>query len=80
MFCLRVLSSLFQFSVFEYTYLLWWNVFWSLCPVIAMGVFDRITGEHLHTILRFWGLFAHVHASFRRRHPYAITRVVSLRS
>lgn len=31
-------------SVFEYTYLLWWNVFWSLCPVIAIGLFDRIVG------------------------------------
>ncbi|KZP01087.1 phospholipid-translocating P-type ATPase [Calocera viscosa TUFC12733] len=27
--------------VFEYTYLLFWNVFWSLCPVIAIGIFDR---------------------------------------
>jgi len=27
--------------VFEYTYLLFWNVFWTLCPVIAIGLFDR---------------------------------------
>ncbi|KAG8905995.1 hypothetical protein FRB99_007852 [Tulasnella sp. 403] len=27
--------------VFEYTYLLFWNVFWSLAPVIAIGLFDR---------------------------------------
>ncbi|KAJ9113189.1 hypothetical protein QFC22_006028 [Naganishia vaughanmartiniae] len=27
--------------VFEYTYLLFWNVFWTLLPVIAMGLFDR---------------------------------------
>ncbi|KAF8582656.1 phospholipid-translocating P-type ATPase [Ramaria rubella] len=27
--------------VFEYTYLLFWNVFWTLCPVIAIGIFDR---------------------------------------
>ena len=27
--------------VFEYVYLLLWNVVWSLAPVIAMGVFDR---------------------------------------
>ncbi|KAF8316939.1 uncharacterized protein EI90DRAFT_3158823 [Cantharellus anzutake] len=27
--------------VFEYTYLLFWNVFWSLAPVIAIGIFDR---------------------------------------
>ena len=33
------------FSVFEYTYLLFWNVFWSLCPVIAIGLFDRIAGK-----------------------------------
>lgn len=32
-------------SVFEYTYLLFWNVFWSLCPVIAIGLFDRIIGQ-----------------------------------
>lgn len=27
--------------VFEYTYLLFWNVFWTLLPVIALGLFDR---------------------------------------
>ncbi|KDQ06150.1 hypothetical protein BOTBODRAFT_39791 [Botryobasidium botryosum FD-172 SS1] len=27
--------------VFEYTYLLFWNVFWSIAPVIAIGLFDR---------------------------------------
>ena len=31
-------------SVLEYTYLLFWNVFWTLCPVIAIGVFDRFIG------------------------------------
>jgi phospholipid-translocating ATPase len=31
-------------SVFEYTYLLFWNSFWTLCPVIAIGLFDRIAG------------------------------------
>lgn len=31
-------------SVIEYTYLLLWNVFWTLCPVIAIGVFDRFIG------------------------------------
>jgi hypothetical protein len=31
-------------SVFEYTYLLWWNAFWTLAPVIAIGLFDRIVG------------------------------------
>lgn len=43
-FLLFMTSNLF-YSVFEYTYLLWWNVFWSLCPVIAIGLFDRIVGE-----------------------------------
>lgn len=40
-------------SVFEYTYLILWNVFWTLCPVIAIGVFDRFIGmliTHIHSI------------------------------
>ena len=41
-FCSNVLSS----SVFEYTYLIFWNSFWTLCPVIAIGVFDRIVGAY----------------------------------
>jgi len=28
--------------VFEYTFLLWWNSFWTIAPVIAIGLFDRI--------------------------------------
>jgi len=37
--------------VFEYTYLLFWNVFWSLAPVIAIGTFDRnIDGDILMAI------------------------------
>ncbi len=32
-------------SFFEYTYLLFWNVFWSIAPVIAIGLFDRIVGK-----------------------------------
>ncbi|KAJ7481094.1 phospholipid-translocating ATPase [Mycena galericulata] len=28
--------------VFEYTYLLWWNAFWTIAPVIAIGLFDRL--------------------------------------
>lgn len=31
-------------SVIDYTYLLFWNVLWSLAPVIAIGVFDRHIG------------------------------------
>lgn len=27
--------------VYAYIYLLFWNVFWTLCPVIAIGVFER---------------------------------------
>ena len=37
-------SLMFVYSVFEYTYLLFWNVFWSLAPVIAIGIFDRVIG------------------------------------
>jgi hypothetical protein len=33
-------------SVFEYTYLIFWNSFWTLCPVIAIGLFDRIVGKY----------------------------------
>ncbi|THH16144.1 hypothetical protein EW146_g4435 [Bondarzewia mesenterica] len=32
---------------FEYTYLLFWNSFWTLCPVIAVGIFDRIVDDHV---------------------------------
>ncbi|KAK0496771.1 phospholipid-translocating ATPase [Armillaria luteobubalina] len=28
--------------VFEYTYLLFWNSFWTIAPVIAIGLFDRL--------------------------------------
>lgn len=31
-------------SVFEYTFILWWNSFWTIAPVIAIGLFDRIVG------------------------------------
>ncbi|GMK57365.1 hypothetical protein CspeluHIS016_0401990 [Cutaneotrichosporon spelunceum] len=27
--------------VYAYVYLLFWNVFWTLCPVIAIGIFER---------------------------------------
>lgn len=32
-------------SVFEYTYLLFWNSFWTIAPVIGIGLFDRFAGE-----------------------------------
>lgn len=32
-------------SVFEYTYLIFWNSFWTFAPVIAIGLFDRIVGK-----------------------------------
>ncbi|KAH9832873.1 phospholipid-translocating P-type ATPase [Rhodofomes roseus] len=32
--------------VFEYTYLLWWNSFFTLAPVIAIGLFDRHVDDH----------------------------------
>lgn len=31
-------------SVFEYTYLLFWNSFWTIAPVIGIGLFDRLVG------------------------------------
>ncbi|KAI0683336.1 phospholipid-translocating P-type ATPase, partial [Cytidiella melzeri] len=33
--------------VFEYTYLLFWNSFWTILPVIAMGLFDRVVDDHV---------------------------------
>jgi phospholipid-translocating ATPase len=32
--------------VFSYTYLLFWNVFWTLVPVLAIGLFDRNIDAH----------------------------------
>jgi len=31
-------------SAFEYTFILWWNSFWTIAPAIAIGLFDRIVG------------------------------------
>ncbi|PFH51681.1 hypothetical protein AMATHDRAFT_141942 [Amanita thiersii Skay4041] len=31
--------------VFEYTYLIFWNSFWTIAPVIAIGLFDRIVDD-----------------------------------
>ncbi|KAF9469392.1 hypothetical protein BDZ94DRAFT_1244343 [Collybia nuda] len=33
--------------VFEYTYLLFWNSFWTIAPVIGIGLFDRIVDDHV---------------------------------
>lgn len=38
-------------SVLEYTYLLFWNSFWTVAPVIGIGVFDRLAGKKLVTML-----------------------------
>ncbi|EPQ57895.1 phospholipid-translocating P-type ATPase [Gloeophyllum trabeum ATCC 11539] len=32
---------------FEYTYVLWWNSFFTIAPVIAIGLFDRIVDDHV---------------------------------
>ncbi|KAK0455620.1 uncharacterized protein EV420DRAFT_1644405 [Desarmillaria tabescens] len=31
-----------SYYVFEYTYLLFWNAFWTFAPVIVIGLFDRL--------------------------------------
>lgn len=51
-------------SVFEYTFLLWWNSFWTIAPVIAIGLFDRIVGmwSSAH------GNWIRIHQKPRRRH------------
>ncbi|PPQ72110.1 hypothetical protein CVT24_002421 [Panaeolus cyanescens] len=33
--------------VLEYTYLLFWNSFWTIAPVIGIGVFDRFADDHV---------------------------------
>ncbi|KAI0053960.1 phospholipid-translocating P-type ATPase [Auriscalpium vulgare] len=33
--------------VFEYTYLLFWNSFWTIAPVIAIGLFDRLIDDRV---------------------------------
>ncbi|KAI0823535.1 phospholipid-translocating P-type ATPase [Trametes gibbosa] len=32
---------------FDYTYLLFWNTFWTIAPVIGIGLFDRIVDDHV---------------------------------
>lgn len=33
--------------VLEYTYLLFWNSFWTIAPVIGIGLFDRFADDHV---------------------------------
>jgi len=33
--------------VFDYTYLLFWNSFWTLAPVIGIGLFDRFADDQV---------------------------------
>ena len=44
------LLILVSYSVLEYTYLLFWNSFWTIAPVIAIGIFDRIVGMANYSI------------------------------
>ena len=39
-----LIAKLTPHSAFEYTYLLFWNTFWTLAPVLGIGLFDRIVG------------------------------------
>ncbi|OSD08296.1 phospholipid-translocating P-type ATPase [Trametes coccinea BRFM310] len=36
-----------SYYVFDYTYLLFWNTFWTIAPVIGIGLFDRILDDHV---------------------------------
>jgi phospholipid-translocating ATPase len=43
--------------VLSYTYLLFWNVFWTLVPVLAIGLFDRNVDERtLMTVPELYGI------------------------
>src|SRR6266576_1123877 len=44
-------------SVFEYTYLIFWNSFWTLCPVVAIGLFDRIVGAYAAILISDAGTY-----------------------
>lgn len=43
--CVKRHQCLHGCSVLEYTYLLFWNVFWTIAPVIGIGLFDRLIGK-----------------------------------
>lgn len=34
-------------TVYEYPYLLFWNVFWTIAPVLAVGLFERHAPERV---------------------------------
>ena len=68
------LSLTWRVSVFEYTFLLWWNSFWTIAPAIAIGLFDRIVGTWSCATIMTTGLIF----ISRRRHPDGTSRVVSI--
>ncbi|KAH8099600.1 phospholipid-translocating P-type ATPase [Cristinia sonorae] len=43
--------------VFEYTYVLFWNSFWTIAPVVVMGLFDRTVDDHV--LMALPELYAH---------------------
>ena len=47
------LSILKLHSAFEYTYLLFWNSFWTIAPVLGIGLFDRIVGTWFWLLMAF---------------------------
>ncbi|KZT02376.1 phospholipid-translocating P-type ATPase [Laetiporus sulphureus 93-53] len=53
---------------FEYTYLLWWNSFFTIAPVIAIGLFDRHADDHI--LMALPELYSH-----SRRGEYFGTRL-----
>ncbi|KAI0766330.1 phospholipid-translocating P-type ATPase [Trametes elegans] len=54
--------------VFDYTYILFWNTFWTIAPVIGIGLFDRIVDDHV--LMALPELYAH-----SRRHEYFGTKL-----
>ncbi|KAH9900868.1 phospholipid-translocating P-type ATPase [Cubamyces lactineus] len=54
--------------VFDYTYILFWNTFWTIAPVIGIGLFDRIVDDHV--LMAMPELYRH-----SRNHEYFGTRL-----